>query len=223
MRTVPKKYDVSSVFWTVQGEGVHTGVPTAVLKLAGCNLWSGLEADRDTAKCSLCDTDFSVLAQPEAAELAERVAECSLNGRLLITGGEPLLQLDVPLLTALRKAGISFIAVETNGTLPLSVSVRTFLNWVTVSPKCKFNDLKVTGGDELKIVFPDCMGDLWMHIGKELFFNHYLIQPCAGPAYEFAIQSAFEFVLQHPRWRLSLQTHKYLRLAPALLNNGGER
>ena len=206
-------YAVKEVFYTLQGEGVRAGRPAVFLRFARCNLWSGHEADRASAVCRFCDTDFVGTDGPGggvfrgAAELADRVAAHWPIGTggdpyVVCTGGEPLLQLDQPLVAALHGAGFE-IAIETNGTLPVPEGV----DWVCVSPKAGA-PLVVTAGDELKLVHPQPGADPERY--ADLAFSHLLLQPMDGPDRDAATQATVEYCLAHPRWRLSLQTHKVL-------------
>ncbi len=205
-------YAVNEIFYTLQGEGRQAGRPAVFCRFAGCNLWSGREADRAEAVCRFCDTDFVGTAGPgggrfaNAAALAGAVALCwpqNAGQKLVVlTGGEPLLQLDTPLIAALHEAGFE-IAVETNGT----VAPPPGIDWLCVSPKAGA-PLAVTGGDELKLVFPQ--QDAAPQLFETLAFTHFLLQPMDGPAREANTQSAVQYCLAHPRWRLSLQTHKML-------------
>jgi 7-carboxy-7-deazaguanine synthase len=206
-------YAVKEIFYTLQGEGANTGRPAVFCRFAGCNLWSGREQDRADATCRFCDTDFVGTDGPgggrfaSADELANAVLAAwprdnASRPFVVCTGGEPLLQLDEPLLDALHRAGFE-IAVETNGTQPVPAG----LDWVCVSPKADAT-LVVHGGDELKLVFPQ--------IGVEpsgyesLEFKHFYLQPMDGPERQANTAAALRYCLAHPRWRLSLQTHKLL-------------
>jgi 7-carboxy-7-deazaguanine synthase (Cx14CxxC type) len=203
-------YTVKELFLTLQGEGGQTGMRAVFLRFAGCNLWSGREADRATAICTFCDTDFVGTNGPgggrfsTAEALAQAVAGCwgeTRDHRLVVcTGGEPLLQLDAPLIAALKAQGFR-IAVETNGTLAAPPG----LDWICVSPKADA-PLAQTHGSELKLVYPQAraMPDRF----EALDFEHFFLQPMDGPARDENIQAAIRYCLQHPRWRLSLQTHK---------------
>jgi len=205
-------YAVKEIFLTLQGEGMQTGRRAVFLRLAGCNLWTGREQDRATAQCRFCDTDFVGMdgengGRYQAAALAAKVEQLWDRGDcplVVITGGEPMLQLDAPLIDALHARGFE-IAVETNGTLPAPAG----LDWICVSPKAG-TEIVQRCGDELKLVWPQAGLDPQDLLGWD--FRHYLIQPmdCAdGPA---ARQAAIDYVLGHPEWRLSLQTHKLLGL-----------
>ena len=205
-------YAVKEIFLTLQGEGMQAGRRAVFLRLAGCNLWTGREQDRATAQCTFCDTDFVGMdgengGRYEAAALAGKVAALWESGErplVVITGGEPMLQLDAALIDALHARGFE-IAVETNGTLPAPAG----LDWVCVSPKAG-TEVVQRSGDELKLVWPQSGTDPEALLGWD--FRHFLIQPmdCADAA--AARQAAIDYVLAHPRWRLSLQTHKLLGL-----------
>jgi 7-carboxy-7-deazaguanine synthase len=205
-------YTVKEVFYTLQGEGVHTGRPAVFCRFAGCNLWSGREQDRASAVCTFCDTDF-VGVGPDggrfatAEALAEAVASrwpADGGGRryVVCTGGEPLLQLDEAAIDALHARGFE-VAVETNGTQPLPRG----LDWVCVSPKADA-PLAVTGGDELKLVYPQRLAPPERFAGLD--FRHWLLQPMDGPDAAAATRAAIDYCLAHPRWRLSVQTHKVI-------------
>ena len=203
-------YSVKEIFYTLQGEGVHAGRPAVFCRFAGCNLWSGREEDRATAVCTFCDTDF-VGVGPEggrfatASELAAAVAarwpDVPEGRRFVVcTGGEPLLQLDEPAIEALHSLGFE-VAVETNGTVALPRG----LDWVCVSPKAD-SPLVVSGGDELKLVFPQDAAPPERFTGMD--FRHWYLQPMDGPRLREATAGAVAYCLAHPRWRLSVQTHK---------------
>lgn len=203
-------YAVKEIFYTLQGEGAQTGRPAVFCRFAGCNLWSGREADRARAVCRFCDTDFVGTdgsdggRYPDAAALARRVAALWPTGQaarfVVCTGGEPLLQLDLPLIEALHARGFE-IAVETNGTIPLP----TGLDWVCVSPKAGAG-LVVECGDELKLVVPQ--PGLDPHNFAALDFRRFSLQPMDGPDRAHNTRWAMAFCQAHPRWQLSLQTHK---------------
>lgn len=203
-------YTVKEIFFTLQGEGVHAGRPAVFCRFAGCNLWSGREEDRAGAVCTFCDTDF-VGVGPDggrfatAAALADAVAARwpdAPGGRRFVvcTGGEPLLQLDEAAIDALHARGFE-VAVETNGTQPLPRG----LDWVCVSPKADA-PLAVSGGDELKLVYPQPLAPPERFEGLD--FRHWLLQPMDGPDVAEATRAAVAYCLAHPRWRLSVQTHK---------------
>jgi 7-carboxy-7-deazaguanine synthase len=211
-------YAVKEIFYTLQGEGANTGRPAVFCRFTGCNLWTGREKDRHKAVCQFCDTDFVGTDGPGGGrfptpeELARAVAEkwpaaAGAHARPLVvcTGGEPLLQLDEAAVEALQAAGFE-VAVETNGTqLP-----PPGLDWVCVSPKAGA-ELKLREGDELKLVFPQplAMPDRF----ESLRFSHFYLQPMDGPELEQNTELALRYCLEHPQWRLSLQTHKLLGIA----------
>ena len=207
-------YSVKEIFLTLQGEGGQAGRPAVFCRFAGCNLWNGLERDRAKAVCSFCDTDFvgvdgegggkfeTPAALAAAVEAAWRGGEA---GRLVVcTGGEPLLQLDEPLIEALRARGFE-IAVESNGTLQAPAGI----DWICVSPKADAR-LAQRSGQELKLVFPQAGVDPACF--ERLDFERFYLQPMDGPDREANTQAAVAYCLSHPRWRLSVQTHKYLGL-----------
>ncbi len=211
-------YAVKETFYTLQGEGANAGRAAVFLRFTGCNLWSGRAEDRAKGPggCSLwCDTDFVGTDGPgggrfsEARALALHVAATwkgAPERRLVVcTGGEPLLQLDEPLIDALHEREFE-IAVETNGTLPVPAGV----DWVCVSPK-QGGTLVVRSGNELKLVVPQEGID--PRTFESLRFDHFLLQPMDGPDREASTRHAVEYCMAHPRWRLSLQTHKYLGIA----------
>ena len=206
-------YAVKEIFYTLQGEGAQSGRAAVFCRFAGCNLWTGREADRVTAVCSFCDTDFvgtdgpggGRFATPE--ELARAVAlqwPADAGGKpyVVCTGGEPLLQLDEPLIAAFHRAGFE-IAVETNGTQPAPEGI----DWICVSPKADA-PLVLQGGHELKLVYPQAMA--MPERFEHLAFDHFFLQPMDGPAREENTEATLRYCLGHPRWRISLQTHKLL-------------
>jgi 7-carboxy-7-deazaguanine synthase len=203
-------YAVKEIFYTLQGEGALAGRPAVFCRFAGCNLWSGREADRASAACTFCDTDFvgtdGTLGgrYPDAASLAGTIAGLWPEGAparfVVCTGGEPLLQLDPPLIAALHRVGFE-IAVETNGT----IAPPEGLSWLCVSPKAGA-PLVVASGDELKIVIPQRGLDPLDF--AHLDFRHFSVQPMDGPERERNTQLAIAFALAHPQFQLSLQTHK---------------
>ena len=206
-------YAVKEIFYTLQGEGANTGRPAVFCRFAGCNLWSGREQERADATCSFCDTDFVGTDGPgggrfaSAEELASAVLAAwprdNANRPFVVcTGGEPLLQLDEPLLEALHRTGFE-IAVETNGTQEVPAGV----DWVCVSPKADAT-LVVHRGDELKLVFPQ--SGVEPSRFESLEFTHFYLQPMDGPERQANTAAALSYCLAHPRWRLSLQTHKLL-------------
>jgi len=207
-------YTIKEIFYTLQGEGANAGRPAVFCRFSGCNLWSGREADRADAVCTFCDTDF-VGVGPDggrfatAHALADAVSarwpwSASSGARPLVvcTGGEPLLQLDDAAVAALHAAGFE-VAVETNGTR----LAPTGLDWICVSPKSTA-PLVLTSGNELKLVFPqaDAPPDRF----ESLAFDHFYLQPMVGPVVDANTRQAVAYCLAHPRWRLSVQTHKAL-------------
>jgi 7-carboxy-7-deazaguanine synthase len=207
-------YAVKEMFYTLQGEGANAGRPAVFCRFAGCNLWTGREQDRPDAVCTFCDTAFvgtdgsggGKFASPQA--LAEAVRGqlpdgVSTTGMLVVcTGGEPLLQLDPPLITAFHAAGFE-IAVETNGT----IEAPDGLDWICVSPKADA-PLKQLSGHELKLVFPQDKAPPDRF--ESLAFRHFFLQPMDGPAREVNTAAATAYCLAHPKWHLSLQTHKII-------------
>jgi 7-carboxy-7-deazaguanine synthase (Cx14CxxC type) len=208
-------YTVREIFYTLQGEGAHTGRPAVFCRFAGCNLWSGRESDRSAAVCTFCDTDFVGVGSdggrfPTATALASAVEgawpHASAAARYVVcTGGEPLLQLDRLAVDALHDRGFE-VAVETNGTLPAPEGV----DWICVSPKARA-PLAQTRGNELKLVYPQSDGPPPTAF-EALDFEVFSLQPMDGPDLTENTRLAVEFCLAHPRWRLSLQTHKALGL-----------
>jgi 7-carboxy-7-deazaguanine synthase len=207
-------YSVKEIFLTLQGEGGQAGQAAVFCRFSGCNLWTGREQDRATAVCTFCDTDFigtngvggGKFATPEALVAA---VEAAWTGgpehRLVVcTGGEPLLQLDAALIDAFHASGFK-IAVESNGTLPAPMGI----DWICVSPKADAPVVQ-TFGQELKLVFPQ--EKAWPNRFEGLDFERFFLQPMDGPDREANTQMAVAYCLEHPQWRLSVQTHKYLGL-----------
>lgn len=207
-------YTVKECFYTLQGEGLQAGRAAVFCRFSGCNLWTGREADRAEAVCTFCDTDF-VGVGPDggkfrtAAELAafvrsrwprHEVASRAVRPLVVCTGGEPLLQLDEEAIAALHAEGFE-VAVETNGTQPAPAG----LDWICVSPKADA-PLRLTSGDELKLVFPQATAMPERFEGLD--FDHFLLQPMDGPAVAKNTAAAVAYCLEHPWWRLSVQTHK---------------
>jgi 7-carboxy-7-deazaguanine synthase len=203
-------YSVKEIFLTLQGEGAHAGRRAVFCRFAGCNLWSGREADRAAAICQFCDTDFVGLDGVQGGKFADADALADVIERcwgdtdahryVVCTGGEPLLQLDDALIAALHARGFA-IAIETNGT----VAVPAGIDWVCMSPKANAQTI-VKHGSELKLVYPQAGDDpsryaLWD-------FEHFFLQPMDGPSRAENTKAAIDYCLQHPQWRLSLQTHK---------------
>jgi len=209
-------YSVREIFHTLQGEGLNAGRAAVFLRFAGCNLWSGREKDRASAICRFCDTEFVGTDGPgggkfaDAGSLATAVSArwpSDPQGPKLVvcTGGEPLLQLDAPAITALHEAGFE-VAVESNGTIQAPDGI----DWLCISPKAGAG-LVQTSGDELKLVYPQHGADPAGFEG--LNFRHFLLQPMDGPELAENTRAAIDYCLAHPRWRLSLQTHKVLGIA----------
>jgi 7-carboxy-7-deazaguanine synthase len=205
-------YAVKEIFYTLQGEGANTGRPAVFCRFTGCNLWTGREQDRAQAVCTFCDTDF-VGADgtgggkfKSASSLAAAVAEKwpNVNGRsrplVVCTGGEPLLQLDDALVTAFHAVGFE-IALETNGTLDPPPGI----DWICVSPKAGSETILLQG-NELKLVYPQPIATPERFAGAD--FEHFFLQPMDGPDAEENTVRTIEYCLEHPQWRLSLQTHK---------------
>ncbi|NJM55936.1 MAG: 7-carboxy-7-deazaguanine synthase [Verrucomicrobiae bacterium] len=210
-------YAVKEIFYTLQGEGANAGRPAVFCRFSGCNLWSGREADRATAVCRFCDTDFVGTDGggggrfATAAELSAAIvtaagsawSDGSSGQRLVVmTGGEPMLQVDAALIAALHDADIE-IAIETNGTLAVPASI----DWICVSPKAGADFVQRTG-DELKLVFPQAGLDPAGLRG--LAFTHLFLQPMDGPDRTANTEAAIRYCLANPDWRLSVQTHKVL-------------
>ncbi len=210
MRSV---YSVKEMFYTLQGEGAQAGRPAVFCRFTGCNLWSGREQDRAKAICDFCDTDFvgtdgqngGKFHSPEA--LAKKVRSFwPLNNEgtpyVVCTGGEPLLQLDEALIAAFKAEGLE-IALETNGTLPVPDGV----DWICVSPKGA-SEIVQTRGHELKLVYPQSQAMPERFHG--LAFDHYYLQPLDDALQTVNTKAAVEYCMAHPRWKLSLQTHKFI-------------
>jgi 7-carboxy-7-deazaguanine synthase (Cx14CxxC type) len=207
-------YAVKEIFYTLQGEGAQAGRAAVFCRFAGCNLWSGREADRAAAVCKFCDTDFFGVdgagggrfesAESLASAVAAKWPKGASAGRRFVvcTGGEPLLQLDGALIAALHARGFE-IAVETNGTL----AAPDGLDWVCVSPKARA-ELVQRSGDELKLVYPQA--DAAPETFEGLSFRNFFLQPMDGPSRAANTELALKYCMDHPQWRLSLQTHKIL-------------
>jgi 7-carboxy-7-deazaguanine synthase (Cx14CxxC type) len=207
-------YAVKEIFYTLQGEGANTGRSAVFCRFSGCNLWSGREVDRKAATCGFCDTDFVGVNGSgggrfaNAAELATAILRAwkgplrSRRPLVVCTGGEPLLQLDAPLIDALHQSGFE-IAVETNGTQRAPSGI----DWTCVSPKAGA-DLVLISGDELKLIFPQPGAE--PHLYEDLEFRYRFLQPMDGPDRIRNTELAVRYCLEHPDWRLSLQTHKFL-------------
>ena len=207
-------YAVKEAFLTLQGEGVQAGSRAVFLRFAGCNLWSGREADRATAQCNFCDTDFVGTDGPGGGKfagadvLAEQIEALWGKGRerrlVVITGGEPMLQLDPALVDALHRHDFR-IAVESNGTLPATPGI----DWLCISPKAG-TEVVQQAGDELKLVWPQ--QGLNPAVLERWAFAHFLVQPMDGPQLAAATDAAIALAMARPRWRLSLQAHKVVGL-----------
>ncbi len=209
-------YAVKEMFLTLQGEGIQAGRRAVFIRFAGCNLWSGREVDRADAQCRFCDTDFvgidgegggrfadaEALAAHARAFWDEGLEAPATRAFAVITGGEPTLQLDPPAIAALKAQGFE-IAIETNGTNPVPPGV----DWICVSPKAGTAIVQKTG-DELKLVWPQASVDIAELEGWD--FRHRLIQPMDGAGLGDTRKACIDFVLAHPRWRLSVQTHKMI-------------
>ena len=211
-------YSVKEIYSTLQGEGAQSGRAAVFCRFSGCNLWSGLERDRSRAICQFCDTDFVGTDGPgggrfeDAASLAGQIVDCwesraGIRGHrfVVFTGGEPALQLDDPLVSTLHSHAFE-VAMETNGTLPVPEAV----DWVCVSPKAG-TELKVITGNELKVVFPQSGIDY--EALSTMDFQHFFIQPMDGPRLRQNTEEAILYCQEHPCWRLSIQSHKYLGIA----------
>jgi len=207
-------YAVKEIFLTLQGEGARSGRRAVFCRFAGCNLWTGREVDRAKAVCRFCDTDFvgtdGTLGgkYADAATLATAIARSWGEARdrryVVLTGGEPMLQVDRALIDALHGEGFT-IAIETNGTLPVPRAI----DWICVSPKAG-SELVQTSGDELKLVWPQPGSDVGRLAGLD--FAHRLIQPLDDAHAVDNVRACIELVMRDPRWQLSLQTHKHLGL-----------
>lgn len=208
-------YAVKEIFLTLQGEGMRAGRRAVFCRFAGCNLWSGREQDRASAICQFCDTDFVGMDGEgggkfaDGAALAAAIAACWGEGEegryVVLTGGEPMLQVDAALIDALHAAGFE-VAIESNGTLPVPRSI----DWICISPKAGSTVVQ-TSGDELKLVWPQPGSDVAAM--EQWDFANRLIQPMDDVRGEANVRAAVDFALNNPRWRLSLQTHKLLGLA----------
>ncbi|HEY8101266.1 MAG TPA: 7-carboxy-7-deazaguanine synthase [Burkholderiaceae bacterium] len=208
-------YSIKEIFYTLQGEGTHAGRPAVFCRFSGCNLWSGRESDRATAVCKFCDTDFvgtdGVLGSKyaDADSLSKTInslwpSNYPASKYVVFTGGEPLLQLDKVLIDSMHDYGFE-IAIETNGTIPVPDGV----DWICVSPKIG-SELIVKTGNELKVVIPQIGQALEKY--ESLAFDHFYVQPMDGPALEANTRLAIDTCKSHPKWKLSLQTHKLLQI-----------
>ncbi|UOD29318.1 7-carboxy-7-deazaguanine synthase [Massilia violaceinigra] len=208
-------YSIKEIFYTLQGEGAHAGRPAVFCRFSGCNLWTGRESDRASATCTFCDTDFVGTDGERGGKFANGEALAALIDSLwpasypqskyvVFTGGEPLLQLDAPLIDAMHGVGFE-IAIETNGTLAVPPGV----DWICVSPKMG-SRLVVEKGNELKVVIPQTNQDLGAY--EKLDFENFFVQPMDGPLGEHNTRLAIETCKRNPKWKLSLQTHKLLQI-----------
>jgi 7-carboxy-7-deazaguanine synthase len=208
-------YSIKEIFYTLQGEGAHAGRPAVFCRFSGCNLWTGRESDRASAVCTFCDTEFVGTDGerggkfPDPAALAAEIdslwpASYPASKYVVFTGGEPLLQLDAALTEAMHKVGFA-IAIETNGTLPVPAGV----DWICVSPKMG-STLVVKKGNEIKVVIPQSGQQLGAY--EQLEFDNFFVQPMDGPLAEHNTRLAIETCKRHPKWKLSLQTHKLLQI-----------
>lgn len=209
-------YKVKEIFYTLQGEGAQTGRPAVFCRFSGCNLWSGREEDRHQAICKFCDTDFWGMDgenggnYPTPADLVHKIHSLwpknyeHLPVYVVCTGGEPLLQLDQDLVDALHQSG-AIIAVETNGTIDPPLGI----DWICVSPKAN-TQLKITKGNELKLVFPQAGAPPQNY--EHLDFEFFYLQAMDGPSINENLNLTLHYCLSHPKWRLSLQTHKILHI-----------
>ncbi len=203
-------YTVKEIFLTLQGEGAHTGRRAVFCRFSGCNLWSGLERDRASAICQFCDTDFVgsdgaqggkyQTAENLAATIADTWGEATENRYVVFTGGEPLLQIDPPLIQAIHAQHFT-IAIETNGTIDVPAGI----DWICVSPKANAKTV-VTSGNELKLIYPQENSEPADYEAWK--FDHFFLQPMDSPHQAENTQAAIRYCLTHPAWRLSLQTHK---------------
>ncbi|MDR3325888.1 MAG: 7-carboxy-7-deazaguanine synthase [Rhodospirillaceae bacterium] len=210
-------YFIKEIYYTLQGEGAHSGRAAVICRFAGCNLWSGYEDDRSKAICNFCDTNFvdniRRFAKNEVDILADTIATLwpwnTIGGSpyVICTGGEPLLQLDKPLCDALHANGFE-IGVETNGTILINSKID--IDWLCVSPKAN-TTLLLISGNELKLIYPqkNAMPELFV----DLSFTHFFLQPMDGPDQAINIQSTTTYCLKHPKWKLSLQLHKIVGIS----------
>jgi len=208
-------YKVKEIYYTLQGEGFHTGRPAVFCRFSGCNLWSGREEDRHKAICQFCDTDFWGMdgengGKYTADSLAQKVislwpeAIAKSKPYVVCTGGEPMLQLDEKLVEAFHKKGLE-IAVETNGTIEPPAGI----DWICMSPKAN-SEIVLKKGNELKLVFPQLGAEPEKFLNFD--FDHFFLQPMDSPEIEENTRKTLEYCLQNPQWSLSLQTHKILNI-----------
>jgi 7-carboxy-7-deazaguanine synthase len=207
-----KSYKIKEIYYTIQGEGYHTGRPAVFCRFAGCNLWTGREQDRENAICKFCDTDFWGTdgvngGKYSAVELAGIIVKLFPKGNqthpfVVCTGGEPALQIDEALIQEFKKNNIE-IAIETNGTVELAPGI----DWVCVSPKAD-TEIIVRTGHELKLVYPQLENRPEMY--EDLKFEHFYLQPLDNENQKANIDACVKYCMQNPRWKLSLQTHKFI-------------
>jgi len=206
-------YSVKEAYYTLQGEGYHSGRPAVFLRFAGCNLWSGREQHRDEAVCKFCDTDFvgtdgrgggKFESPQELAEHVDQLWPAGPNKYVVCTGGEPLLQLDTPLIEAFHDKGIE-IAIESNGTIAAPAGI----DWICISPKANAPVVQQTG-NELKLVYPQKEKETAPEMFEDMEFEHFSLQPLEDDNWEENTWAAVRYCLENPNWRLSLQTHKYV-------------
>jgi 7-carboxy-7-deazaguanine synthase (Cx14CxxC type) len=205
-------YKIKEIYYTIQGEGFHTGRPAVFCRFSGCNLWSGLEKDRDKAVCRFCDTDFWGMDGKNGGKydkntLADMILSLwptseNKNVFVVCTGGEPALQIDDELISCFHEHGIE-MAIETNGTVDLPQGI----DWVCVSPKAD-TDIIVTKGNEIKLVFPQKENTPTQY--ESLDFDHFYLQPLDDENQLQHIRDCVSYCLSHPKWKLSLQTHKFI-------------
>ena len=208
-----KIYSVKEIFLTLQGEGYNTGTPAVFCRFSGCNLWNGIEKDRKKAVCSFCDTDFNGVdgingGKYKLGDLVKIINSLwpkrKKNKFVVFTGGEPILQLDSNLIKKIKSYGFK-VAVETNGTLPLPKEI----DWVCVSPKIK-SKLIVKKGNEIKVVFPQ--KNIVLSEYEKLNFQHFYIQPLENKDVVLNTKKSINYVLKNPKWKLSVQSHKFLKI-----------
>ena len=213
MITANKIYTVKEIFLTLQGEGYNTGTPAIFCRFSGCNLWNGLEKDRNKAICEFCDTDFNGINGINGGKyklnnlikIINSLWPKNKNNKFIVfTGGEPVLQLDNNLIKKIKSCGFK-VAVETNGTLPLPKAI----DWVCVSPKSK-SKLVVKQGDEIKVVFPQ--KNIVLSEFEKLNFKHFYIQPLENKDVLSNTKKSISYVLKNPKWKLSVQSHKFLNI-----------
>ena len=208
-----KTYSIKEIFLTLQGEGYNTGKTAVFCRFSGCNLWNGIEKNRKKAVCSFCDTDFNGVngingGKYKLEKLVSKIISLwpkfKRNRFIVFTGGEPLLQLDNKLIKKIKDKGFK-VAIETNGTLP----VPNLIDWVCVSPKIK-SELVVTKGDEIKVVYPQ--DGVNLSVFEKYNFKHFYLQPLDNKSFILNNKKTIEHILKNPKWKLSVQTHKYLKI-----------